>query len=76
MISNMELLLIILIKRFLEPVISIIGTMPHLGFLRYLVASLCLQRSPVTYGRIQIFAMVNSKDFRVRFSLSCKNYIV
>lgn len=51
---------------FSDPAITVIGTMPNLRFLRYLMASLALQSGPVLYGRMQLYAIMKKTHYQVR----------
>ncbi|CAH2000889.1 unnamed protein product [Acanthoscelides obtectus] len=48
-----------------EPVMTIIGTMCNLYFLKYLIKSLVLQTGPTLYGRIKLFALMRPRDYAV-----------
>ncbi|KAK5648601.1 hypothetical protein RI129_003493 [Pyrocoelia pectoralis] len=48
-----------------DPVMTIIGPMPNLNFLRHLVKSIIFQEEIFTYGRPQIFALMQLEDYHV-----------
>lgn len=48
-----------------DPVATIIGPMPNIKFLRHLVRSIVLQEEFFTYGRPQIFALMQDDDYNV-----------
>lgn len=48
---------------------TVIGTMPSLDFIKYLFKSLSRQNDIVSYGRIQIFAIMRPGDYVVSDSL-------
>ncbi|KAK9694339.1 hypothetical protein QE152_g33615 [Popillia japonica] len=47
-----------------EPVMTIIGTMSKLDFLKYLFKSMCFQNEIGTYGRIELFVLMRPGDYR------------
>lgn len=52
-----------------EPVISIIGPMANMKFIKYLIRTLALQTDLAKYGRPQIFAFMTPRDYSVYFFL-------
>ncbi|KAF5294029.1 hypothetical protein FQR65_LT10934 [Abscondita terminalis] len=48
-----------------DPVMTIIGAMPHQNFLKYLIRMIVLQQEITTYGRVQIFAFMQPSDYEV-----------
>ncbi|XP_018563365.1 dimethyladenosine transferase 2, mitochondrial [Anoplophora glabripennis] len=48
-----------------DPVMTIVGAMPKFSFLKYLIKCLCLQSEIVTYGRIQIIAIMRPSHFAI-----------
>lgn len=50
---------------FLDPFLTVIGTMPNIRFIKYLIKTLALQIDFAKYGRVQIFAIMHPRDFIV-----------
>ena len=50
---------------FSDPCMTVIGTMPSLEFIKYLFKSLSRQNDVVSYGRVQIFAVMRPGDYVV-----------
>ncbi|VEN60295.1 unnamed protein product [Callosobruchus maculatus] len=57
-----------------DPVMTIIGAMGNIGFLKYLVRSASLQSGPALYGRIQLFAIIKAKHYAV-LSATPENHV-
>ncbi|CAH2000897.1 unnamed protein product [Acanthoscelides obtectus] len=58
-----------------DPVMTIIGTMCNLYFLKYLIKSLVLQTGPTLYGRINLFALMRPRDYAVLSATPGDNWI-
>nr|CAH7716454.1 unnamed protein product [Callosobruchus chinensis] len=52
-----------------DPVMTIIGAMGNVNFLKYLVRSVSLQSGPALHGRIQLFAIIKAKDYAVSMKI-------
>ncbi|KAG5884975.1 hypothetical protein JTB14_000366 [Gonioctena quinquepunctata] len=48
-----------------EPVLTVVGALPNLMIIKYLIRSLALQNNPVNYGRIQLFVMIKPEYHRI-----------
>ncbi|KAJ8926122.1 hypothetical protein NQ315_009979 [Exocentrus adspersus] len=48
-----------------DPVMTIVGSMPRLTFLMYLVKCLCLQYDTARYGRFQMFAIIRPRHYAI-----------
>ncbi|KAK4884387.1 hypothetical protein RN001_000658 [Aquatica leii] len=46
-----------------DPVMTIIGPMPHRNFLRYLIKMIVFQQEIVTYGRMQMLVLMEPMDY-------------
>lgn len=60
----------------LEPVMTIVGAMPTLSFLKYLIKCLCLQTDIATYGRIKIFAVMRPSHYAVSFLFTSERSVI
>uniref|UniRef100_A0A6P7G9E1 Dimethyladenosine transferase 2, mitochondrial n=1 Tax=Diabrotica virgifera virgifera TaxID=50390 RepID=A0A6P7G9E1_DIAVI len=47
-----------------DPSMTVVGTMPNLNFLKYLIKSLALQTGPSVHGRMQIFGIIREFDYK------------
>ncbi|CAH1280387.1 unnamed protein product [Diabrotica balteata] len=48
-----------------DPSMTVVGTMPNLNFLKYLIKSLALQTGPSVHGRMQIFGIIREFDYKI-----------
>jgi hypothetical protein len=48
-----------------DPALTIIGPLPNMNFIRFLLKSLVLQTFVVSFGRIQLFAFMKPRDYIV-----------